>query len=231
MIFRRSKTSQRFLEKFRGFTLLEVLISISLFAIITLGIITTIKQTTHLTERAKSREASVMSALMGMDRLMRDLEMAYNERLQRSPSTFKSKNGSLGPEIIFTTWDSEIKTLIRTRTSGLITVRYLLEKNEDGTMNLLRAEAPLPLTDKIEEQPTTQMTSGLVEWKLEFYDARSDQWSKEWDTQSPEASGTFPRAVRIFMKAVDPSLPKDKWKEKSLALQTEIPLMNEGEAR
>ncbi len=215
----------------RAFTLVEVLVSITIFSIMAVAIAGTIKQIGQITRKVKSRDSTVMSAQVAMARLERDLQLAYNEKLQRTPCLFKSRNVSAGPELTFSVFDSDIKILFRTRTPGVLIVRYYLEKEDDGTMRLMRAEAPLHVGDKIDNQPGSPIATGLTEWKMEYYDGRNDLWSQEWDTSAPTAAGTFPKAARIIFKSVDPSLPKDQWKAKSLMLMTDLIVLNEVEAR
>lgn len=211
-----------------GFTLLEILASIFIFAIMTIGIASTMKQTTSLAQRVKSREAKTMSAMIALDRLERELQMAYYNRVPfPDQAMFKLSEGSSGAELTFSLLDSPIKTLVQKRTPGLIYASYKLEKEDAGTFKILRTEVPYYAKEKMNEATPQVLASGLLQFKIEAYDYRNDRWVKEWDDRGPITGGYIPKAVRIVLEAVDPALPKDQWKDKSFKLQTELMVLNE----
>ena len=214
-----------------GFTLIEVLASILIFGILTVGIASTMRQTSKLTKKLKSRGESVFSGQVVMDRMQKDLQMAFDERVQKSASFFKSREVSSGPELTFTFLDSEFKIVFEERTAGMKIVRYYLEKSDNGSLNLMRMEAPYYLNDKIEDQRPQLVGMGVLNWKMEYYDGRADIWQREWDTTNASSSNRFPRAVRISLQTVDTRLPQEEWKEKSLTFSTDLIVLNEVELR
>ncbi|MDB5036883.1 MAG: ral secretion pathway protein GspJ [Bacteriovoracaceae bacterium] len=213
----------------KGFTLLEILVSIAIFAIIAAGIAGTMNQMTKLTKKLKVREATILSGQIALDRLQRDLQMAYNEKTQHSPSLFKATNIGTGPEITFSFFDTDIKILFKKRTSGVMLAHYSLEKDDNGTLKLLRAEGPLYLADKIKDEHSSILASGILDLKVEYYDARNDLWQDNWDTAAPATVGAFPTAVRVTITTVNPEIPRDEWKAKNLKLSTEFLILNESE--
>ncbi len=86
-----------------GFTLIEILVSIAIFAVIATGLASTMSQMNKLTAKLRIKEATVMSGQIALDRITRDFQMAYNERVQHSPSLFKASDVGAGPEITFST--------------------------------------------------------------------------------------------------------------------------------
>jgi prepilin-type N-terminal cleavage/methylation domain-containing protein len=214
----------------RGFTLLEILASLFIFAILTIGIASTMKQTTTLAKRVKSREAKTMSAMIALDRLERDIQMAYNGPLRGEHTVFKLIEGTMGSELVFRLIDSPMKTLVLKRTPGLIFASYKLEKEENGTYKLLRSEVPFYSYDKMSEASPQILASGLLQFKIEGYDSLNDRWLKEWDDRGPATGGYIPKAVRITLESIDPDIPKDQWKDKSFKLETEFMVLNELES-
>jgi type II secretion system protein J len=214
----------------RGFTLLEVLAAIGLFAVMTLGVVSTLQETNRLTLKMKARQASVFTGVLAMERLRRDFQQAYNDRLQRSLSVFRSRDASQGPEFTFTTFDTPIRTLFARRTPGVVLVKYQLEKDDNGTLRLLRTEVPYNQADKIDTQAPQALATGILKLELEFYDAQNDQWKKDWDTSLPTTNG-FPRAIRLALETVDPDLPETQRKEKTLRFETKILVLNEVDDR
>lgn len=216
--------------KARAFTLLEVLAAIGLFAVMTLGVVSTLQETSRLTLKMKTRQASVFTGVTAMDRLRRDLQMAYNDRLQRSSSVFKAREGSNGPELTFTTFDTPIKVLFSRRTPGVVLVKYHLERDDNNTLKLLRAELPYHQSDKIEVQPPQILATGITKIETEFYDAQNDQWKRDWDTALPSTNG-FPKAVRLAIESVDPELRESERRDKTLRFETNIIVLNEVDDR
>jgi hypothetical protein len=144
---------------------------------------------------------------------------------------FKANNVGAGPELTFSFLDSELKVLFETRTAGVQLVRYFVEKAENGTLNLLRATGSLFEGENIRNTPGSLVATGVLDWKIEYYDAQNDLWHAEWDTASPQNIGAFPKAIRLSLKTVDPALPQTSWKDKALNLSTEFLVLNESEVR
>ena len=73
------------------------------------------------------------------------------------------------------------------------------------------------------------LATGVLDLKMEYYDAKNDLWQTTWDTDAPATIGAFPKAIRVTIQAIDPTIAKDKWKDQSLILMTEFPVLNETE--
>lgn len=215
----------------KGFTLLEIVASIFLFSIMTLAIASTMRETGRLTSRVKTREAKTLSIMIALDRLQRDLQMAYLSRNRMDPSGFKLTDGNLGSELLFSYLDSPVKTLYQRRTPGLNFASYKLEKEDNGTFKLIRTEVPFYAKEKMNDAIPQLLASGLLQFKMEAYDIRNSRWLKEWDDKGPATGGYSPVAVRITLEAVDPSLPKEQWKDKSLKIETDFVVLNELEQK
>jgi len=166
-----------------------------------------------------------------MARLERDLALAYNERMQRSQSFFKGKEVSNGYELSFTTFDSPVRTLIARRSPGILAIRYYLEKEDDGSLTLIRSEAPFNNFERLDVMKGQTIASGILRFEMEFYNAQADQWTKEWDSAAATHSGLFPKAVKIIIESVDRDSPQADWKRKSLRFETKVLILNEIEDR
>lgn len=224
--FRRINSSSK-----RGFTLLEIIAAIGLFAVMTLGVVSSLQEMNRLTLKLKSRQASVFSGALAMERLERDISMAYNERIRKSQSFFKWKESSAGPELSFSTFDSELRTLVTRRSPGIIAVRYRLEKEDNGAFTLIRSEAPFNNFEKIDLIKGQSIATGIVKLEYSFYDSQNDLWKKDWDTAAPGNPGVFPKAVKITIESVDPEIPSADWRKKSVHYETTVLVLNEIEDR
>jgi hypothetical protein len=209
-----------------------VIAAISLFAVMTVGIVNTMTETNLLSLRVKSRQESVLSGGMAMGLLSRDLRMAYNERMPRSPTLFRSRNLSNGPELVFSHLESPIQELFIRRTGGVQVSRYWLEEDtENQSLRLMRAQAPLFESETIEQAVGQPVATGIVSLEVEFYQIENDQWLREWDSNSAINNGRFPRVVRLAITAVDPALSNDERAQRALRFQTEVIVLNEWENR
>ncbi len=226
------RISKRKIQKYLGFTLLEVLVSIFLFAIMTMAIVSTMRQTTWLTGKLKVRTSSTLSVEIAMERLQRELQMAFNEKIQGDKTFFKVRETSGAQELTFSYLDSEIKTYISRRSPGLMVARYRLEREEGKeTFKILRAEIPLFDADKLDQQKGHILAEGVLSFKLEFFDARNNAWKKEWDTARKDTTPNFPKAAKVEIETVDTNLPSTEWKDKALKLSTAFLILNELETQ
>ncbi|MBN8555984.1 MAG: hypothetical protein J0L93_11105 [Deltaproteobacteria bacterium] len=207
---------------------MEILAALFLFAVMTIGISSTMRETTILTRKVSSREATASSAIIATDRLQKDIQMTFNEP---PISIFKLLEGGVGSEVTFSFLDTPIKTLFERRTAGLIMANYHLEKVDDGSYKLLRSEVPYYNYEKLRDAPSQIIAEGVLKFRIEAYDHRNDRWLKDWDNKGPNTNGYFPKAVRLLIETVDTSLPKDEWQKKSLTITTDFLILNEIETR
>ncbi len=219
------------IQRAAGFTLLEVLAAISLFSLMTLGVVNALQETTKLTLRIKSRQASTFTGTLAVEKISRDLSMAYNENLRKSKSLFQGREGSQGPELTFTTLDSPLKGLFVRRASAFAIVRYKLEKNEQGTLDLFRYETLEQNFDKIDTLKGQRIATGVTKMEAEYYDFQNDQWKRDWDSKSPPLAGRFPMAVHLALETTDPSLPALEQKDHLRRFETKVLILNEKEPR
>jgi len=210
-----------------GFTLIEIVSAIALFSILMVGVASMLGQTNLLNTKLRSRQVSVQAAQISFNKIERDLQMAFNENIQKSQSLFAAREGATGQELVFSYLDSPIKTLYIRRSFGMKFARYALEKSESGLFQLIRSETPLYLADRIEDSAFQVIARGIVGWKLEFYDYRNDQWLKTWDSRGNITGGYFPLAVKLHIEVTDPELPPEQRQKKSLVFESSILLLNE----
>ncbi|TVQ80410.1 MAG: hypothetical protein EA369_02690 [Bradymonadales bacterium] len=210
-----------------SFTLAEVLAAITLFAVMSVGIASLMRETTRVSGRVESRQFSVLAGQLAMERLSRELSQTFRERLQREETRFVARDSGQGWDLVFSYLDSPMRSLFERRSPGVKLVHYFLEPSPRGTFRLMRAEVPINLEAQLELQTAQVVAEGLLELELSFYDPRNDQWIEDWDSNGPYTGGYFPQAVRISLVMVDPQLPREDWDSRSLRFQTSSLLLNE----
>jgi type II secretory pathway pseudopilin PulG len=211
----------------KGFTFAEILASLALFAVMTVAIASVLRETNTLTIRLQDRQSSIMAAELALQRMQRDLRLAYDEKIRRSPSLFKAGPGPNGFELIFSFLASPFFTLIDERSSGLQVVRYFLANDSNGVPSLYRAELPYHQASDIQNTEAEKIASGIRFWKLEFFNPRTSQWMNDWDDKGPYTGGYFPSAVRIALEAYDPELPESSRDLRSIRIETSFFILNE----
>lgn len=215
------------IEGRQAFTLIEIVAAISIFALIVVGVAAAMSQTNRIIDRLSNRRESVASAQIAIDRLSRELEMAYQEsNLKQAKTLFVGREVGSGPELTFSYLDSEIKTLFVNRTPGVQIASFTLQKAEDGSFDLIRSETPIYAADKIQDSRSSVLAHGVLSWKAQYYDPRNDQWIEEWDSGGNRQGGYFPTAVKLQFEVVDPTIPKEDWKKKSMLFETSVRILN-----
>lgn len=211
----------------KGFTFAEILASLALFAVMTVAIASVLRETNSLTIRLQDRQSSIMAAELALNRMQRDLSLAYDEKIRRSPSLFKAGNSADGFELVFSYLASPFFTLIEERTSGLKIVRYFLANDSEGVPSLYRVELPYYQSNEIQNMEAEKIATGIKLWELEFFNPRTKQWMKDWDDKGPYTGGFFPSAVKIAIEAFDPNLPEDRRDLRTIRVETSFLILNE----
>lgn len=218
----------------KAFTLIELLAAIALFALMVIGVTSALEQIARTSVKLGVRTESVSSGQVALDRLKRDIRMAYSENIQRAQTYFGLKEGSTGPELTFSYLDSPIRTIFTNRTSGVKFASYALEKGKNGTFDLIRSEIPMydmklfsEGSKTLADYPAQTLARGVLNWEVELYDYRNDQWIKEWNSDGRITGGYYPLAVRFTLEVVDPEVEDEKRAEKSLTYKSAVMVLNE----
>jgi len=175
-----------------GFTLVEVLVAISLLTIVLTSIYGIFSAVSSAKERLDSDSTDYQLARVLFDRLGRELR-SYHPVAQLS---FKGRGSAdTLSSLEFTT--RAVSPLAGEET-GIALVRYWLEPDPQSDQNtgvLLRSETPLLGAVKSEtEVRVLRLADGIAEMDLRFYN--SGQWFDSWDGQG----GALPELVEISLR-------------------------------
>lgn len=203
----------------RGFTLLEVLIAITILGII----LTTIYGAVSRTIRTKDHaEASTRMASTGREAVLRiadEIEASLSP-VRVPMAVFQGVGGGTAQfldQVRFAISSRPPFGPIGTGNAGRILVTYYLAEQEGApnTFILVRSERQLPkLTDAqnngqdaTEEEPQeirTLVVDNVGGLRLRYLDGDSGQWSDNWDsTQQGELLNRLPIAVEIALFLFD----------------------------
>ena len=178
-----------------GFTLVEVLVAISIIAIALTSIYGTFSSTTNLQQRLEIESADTHRARVIFDRLGRALRGAYvsrnNPRLVFIGST--ETDGSV--ELDLTT--SAVSPLSQTG-SGLARVNYRLVKDPDDSEDrwvLMRREKAVHEPDENDSlEDMIRLSSGITGMTLRFF--ANGEWNTSWNGE-PSA---LPELVAVTLR-------------------------------
>lgn len=192
----------------RGFTLIEVLISISILAAITVilfGAFTALKRSKDGLSRLQDRQRE---GRLAMARMTRELQSAYlsahmplNQALLVQKTIFKSERGTPADRLNFTAF-ANTRLEKNSHVSDQCELSYYGSPNPDGSgsNDLVRR-----VDTSIDLEPTK---GGRVEvlatdidlFDLQYLDAQTGQWQESWDTtQSTGQLDRLPLQVRIIL--------------------------------
>lgn len=192
----------------RGFTLIEVLISIAILAAITsllFGAFSALKRSKDGLSRVQDRQRE---GRLAMARITRELQSAYlsahiplNQALLVQKTIFKSERGTPADRLDFTAFAN--RRLDRdSHVSDQCELSYFGSSNPDGsgTTDLVRR-----VDTELDLEPTK---GGKVEvlatdidlFDLQYLDATTGQWQENWDTtQSTGQPDRLPLQVRVIL--------------------------------
>jgi type II secretion system protein J len=195
----------------RGFTLIEVLVSISLIAFMSFILYSTIRTTRAAQEISEVRASQTQGTAAALDLFVQDMNMAFlsmgeDTSAEFRRTFFRAQPESGGMEIMFSTM-SHRPSRKNAHESDTCLVQYRLDRDPEhrGRFSLIRRETRrLEAIDPLLMPAETRRLVGRVAFfDLWFYDATRDEWVDSWDTTTIDGQGgRLPQLVRVHL-AVD----------------------------
>lgn len=202
----------------RGFTLIEVLVAVSLLAVISILVWQAMGSATGSKERFEKRDAVFRSSTMILDRITRDLEMTAlytNVDLlgvsasgeQMTKSVFIGSNNGDQDKLTFNSY-SHVRYLKDTKESDFAEIGYFLEPSEEeeaaGTFVLKKRESSPPDVEPEQGGGAMVLLENVRELNFRYYDNRKEEFVDSWDTTTSDYVNRLPRAVEIVLVMQDP---------------------------
>lgn len=219
------------MNKARGFTLLEVMVSVGILALIMTLVWSTSSTSMRGKKRADERAEIYHKGAVALRKISDDISMAFLAKKAEAPQTggqapaetaepgakptlktfFIGKDKSDKDSLSFTTF-SHMRLFKNAKESDQAKVSYeIQESKEDGKgLELIRSEEPsIDQTTDITANSLT-LAGGVSEFNIEYYDTRTSEWRKEWNTEAADWAGKLPFAVRVKLSFNDPYDEKKK---------------------
>lgn len=195
-----------------GFTLLELLIAITLVSFMMMVAWSTISVGTTARQQAEGIQGRNHEIRVAMNRMVTDLSSAYisaneDQNLRRRRTFFKGSSSSDVDDLSFSTF-AHVSLWADANESEQTVVTYLAESDrEDSSItNLVRRERRRPSNESPDEEPSEIdiLLRDIERVKFEYYDWRDEDWKERWDSTAPDAErGRVPNRVRITIELED----------------------------
>ena len=194
-----------------GMTLLEVLVSLSIGAIVIAAVLAVLSTSQRAREQGEARSDLFQAARITLQQIERDLRTAVTRANDPSftfSGTNQDDNGVPIDELEFAAASGQ-PAASRLPTSSLVHVKYAIGNLRDSLQpGLLREELGLPMPDPIssdqEELATRMYCPGAIGLDLRYFAPTEQQWVEEWQDTT-----TLPSAVQVTLYVV-PETPGEE---------------------
>jgi prepilin-type N-terminal cleavage/methylation domain-containing protein len=199
-----------------GFTLLELLIAITVSAALLTAAVQAYTQLTRAMEKRLDDGGRDRIATLVLDRLERELvgtllvAKPKDSPRETHPWVFLGADGTYeereADSLKFIT-ESPGRATEGAETPGYALVTYLTRPNDEGKLDLYRTEIPVPLTlpeitrdDSAESIELAPAVRNIARFGLEFIDEKSGESAAAWDSTTGLAADTLPSAVKLTVQ-------------------------------
>ena len=193
----------------RGFTLLELLISLMLISLVSLGVYGALGFGANALERGTSRSIENQRVRAALALIVRKLKSAYPLMLLVDGERL----------VYFFGGEEELRFVAsadRPEIGGLEKVSYFIKEDEDGEHGLwMRISAPTLPADLAEEREGSlyleaEVLSDVDELVWEYFGQRQNEDEEAWhESWNGEEEPKLPQAVRLSWRAQVSNLPNE----------------------
>jgi len=209
-------------NKNSGFTLIEILIAIFIFAVVLTTIYTSYTGTFRVVDETESQAEIYRMARIALERMLEDLESAYipknpetgrSEESRRSPSQFVGEDteikGRPADTLRFTS-RAHINLSGQEQDPGTVEIGYYVKENDEGDgLVLYRSDRPVFEEAVVveEEAGGFMLCEGLVSVDFTYHDEKGEV-RESWDSTSDALKDKLPKMVSIALEFVNDSAPE-----------------------
>lgn len=189
-----------------GVTLIEVMVAMTIIAIVSTLLYTGFTQTANNKKRVESEMDRHHEVRMGLERIARDLSMAFvsaqvnpNTALQSMKTAFIGKEAGGGSRIDFTSFAHQRLYRDAHESDQCELAYFLTDDPEDSGKEVLARREQARIDDDPEDGGKGQvLIHDVEEFELEYLDPVTGEWLSSWDTtQGAMQPNRLPTQVRI----------------------------------
>ena len=194
-----------------GFTMVELMLALSIFAFITTLMWGAFSQTATSKKVIQSEQERAHSVRVALMRMAREIEMAYvsdneNTAIANRRTLFVGSARADVDELTFSTFAHQrLRAGAAEGDTSLITYYGARDPDDRRVLNLMRRE-----TRRLQaEDPTTLpgesyiLCPDVARVKLAYYDHKKKEWETDWSTLDASGMPYLPTHIRITMTVVD----------------------------
>jgi len=202
----------------RGFTLIEVMIAISISAVIGVMVAGAFQRAYAARELVEAQGERIFGARLALGRLAREVSMAFlsehydHDRYRDRPTLFRGKSSGGRDSLLFTAMAHQ-RLVRNARESDQSMVEYTVDSDPDvpGEQALFRREKT-----HIDDDPDHGGTSAVLcqhvtAFEVSYWDWKKQEWVKEWSTATTERQGMLPTRVRFRLRLKMPGGGEEKF--------------------
>lgn len=217
----------------RGFTLIEVLVSMAILAMIMVLVWQASSQSMRGKRRAEDVERIYHEGQIALDKITNDLQMAFLTRQISTTAQTSAGGGQAAAAGAQTQAQPQVAEVVKTffvgedrgdrdtisltsfshqrlfknaKESDECKIAYEVSaSSEEGRgLELLRRDTPW-LDDTVEvEGRNESLASNLEQFNLEYFDVRTGEWRKDWNTELGDFRERLPMSVKISITLTNP---------------------------
>jgi general secretion pathway protein J len=197
--------------KRRGFTLIEVLVAVSILAMVTTLVWGSFRDTFRTKTAVEAQSARYRTVRIALERVAREISQSYlsqNEDTsqQERRTLFLGKRKNDVDELRFSYFGHQ-RLYQDADECDTAQVYYFGARDRDNNWtNLMRRETRRLGNDRPENLPgsTDVLCDDVVRFRLEYWDARDKQWRDEWATIAADGQpDRLPSKVRVTLVVHD----------------------------
>lgn len=188
----------------QGMTLIEVMVAMTMFAAVGVLIYGGFAQTSHAKEVLNHQLDRYHELRVGLERMVRELSMAYvsahsnAQSMRASRTTFIGKEIGFGSRVDFTSM-SHMRMYRDSKESDQNELSYFLADAPSGDGKVLARREQARIDDQPEQGGRVEvLISDVLEFELEYLDPATWEWVRSWDAVSGTGqTNRLPTQVRI----------------------------------
>lgn len=212
----------------RGMTLIEVMVGVTILAIVIALVYGAFSQTARTKERVETDLDREHEIRAGLDRVVRDLSMAYTS-IQINPDTslqpmltgFVLKQDGNGSRIDFNSF-SHRRLRRDAHEADQCEIGYFVTNHpDDSSRDVLARREQAPIDDKPDEGGSSQiLIEDVKSFELSVLDPQTLEWLETWDTiQGAMQPNRLPLQVKIVL-----TVPNRRQNARDLTYGTRVTL-------
>lgn len=170
----------------RGFTVVEILVAIGLFATVSAIMYSSFVLMIRAQETTDDLQQTYHAARVSMQRMAREISMSFlskhvNAEEERSKTVFLGNRN----KITFTALCND-RRIKESRESDQLVVEYFLKSIKGGGKGLYRRAKTLPDSDPEKGGTVELMAENVKSLEFDYWDREKEDWRNEWEVTSDD---------------------------------------------